>query len=463
MKERWLVRELFSLEAWRRLALNFQHRLLRGRSLLGGRWQVLILSVVVYTFILVGLRYFKGDLLVLALAAAVFLAGAVLQYPPKPQVSAVRRLSARRVVEGSDIRVEVELYNQGERLSLVEIEDHLSEGMDVVDGDSKHLLSLKPGQGYILKYTLRARRGVYRFSHLDIRAHDPLGLISNSVQVEAEADLWVLPKTTSLAGLHLCPRQTIGTAGYVPARLGGPGVSFYGVRGYQTGDEMRWINWKASQRRPGEIYTNEFEQERAANVGIILDLRQATHFVVNGHSLFEYAVTAAASLAETLLAEGNRVGLMLYGQYLDWTYPGYGKLQRERILQALARAHVGESYILNHLKYMPTRLFAARSQLILVSPLVKDDVDYLVWLRARGYAVLLVSPNPVAFELAAQKSADNDLILAGRLAHLERDLLVQKLQRAGVQVLDWDVRQPLDQIIRAYGRVLRQVTAGVWQ
>ncbi len=460
MIEHQAEREAFLPNTWRRVGQSLHRRFLRGRSEWGGRWQVMILSVVVYAFVLVGLRYFEGNLLALALPAAIFLASAVLQYPPKPQLSVVRSLSARRVTEGSDVHLEVELCNQGERLSLVEVEDQLPAGIDVVDGASKRLLSLRPGQCFTLRYTLRARRGVYHFSHLDIRARDPLGLLSHHVRLEAAADLWALPKTALLVGLHLRPRQTIGTAGYVPARVGGPGVSFYGVRGYQAGDELRWINWKASQRRPGEMYTNEFEQERAANVGVILDLRQATHYMVDGQAIFEHAVSAAASLAETLLAEGNRVGLMLYGQYLDWTYPGYGKLQRERILQALARARVGESYILNHIKYLPTRMFAARSQLILVSPLIKEDVDYLVWLRARGYAVLVVSPNPVAFELAAQQTPDDDLILAGRLARLERALLVQELQRAGVQVLDWDVRQPLDQVIRAYGRVLRQATTG---
>ena len=31
----------------------------------------------------------------------------------------------------------------------------------------------------------------------------------------------------------------------------------------------------------------------------------------------------------------NRVGLLVYGRFLDWTFPGYGKVQRERILLGL--------------------------------------------------------------------------------------------------------------------------------
>jgi uncharacterized protein (DUF58 family) len=67
--------------------------------------------------------------------------------------------------------------------------------------------------------------------------------------------------------------------------------------------------------------------------------------------------SAAAALVDTFLTAGNRVGLLLYSQYLSWTFPGYGKIQRERILQALARAEVGDSQVFSDLMYLPARLF----------------------------------------------------------------------------------------------------------
>ena len=45
------------------------------------------------------------------------------------------------------------------------------------------------------------------------------------------------------------------------------------------------------------------------------------------------AVNAAASLADAFLTAGNRVGLLIYGLYINWTNPGYGKRQRENILR----------------------------------------------------------------------------------------------------------------------------------
>ena len=60
-------------------------------------------------------------------------------------------------------------------------------------------------------------------------------------------------------------------------------------------------------------------------MGIVVDGRLRTNEFARGHSLFDHSVQAAASLADALLSQGNRVGLLLYSTYLGWTLPGYGQ------------------------------------------------------------------------------------------------------------------------------------------
>jgi len=243
-------------------------------------------------------------------------------------------------------------------------------------------------------------------------------------------------------------RKTRVYSGNIPARVGGPGVEFFGLREYQAGDSPRWINWRASARHAFSMFSNEFEQERVADVGIILDGRLKTNLFGQENSLFEYSVLAAAALADVLLSQGNRVGLLNYGRYLHWTFPGYGKIQRERILQALAHAQIGTSTVFSELEYIPARLFPVHSQIILVSPLDADDIKVLVQLRARGYQVMVISPDPITFELGYLLESES-VRKATRLLRMERDLLLHKLQRAGIQVLDWDVSQPFDQVVKS--------------
>jgi uncharacterized protein (DUF58 family) len=103
--------------------------------------------------------------------------------------------------------------------------------------------------------------------------------------------------------------------------------------------------------------------------------------------------------------------------------------------------------IFSELEYIPARLFPIHSQIVLVSPLDVDDVRVLVQLRARGYQVMVISPDPVSFELNYLTKSDS-VDQAARLLRMERDLLIHKLQRAGIQVLDWNTSQPFDQVVK---------------
>ncbi|MGC9349244.1 MAG: hypothetical protein ACP5JG_13975, partial [Anaerolineae bacterium] len=85
---------------------------------------------------------------------------------------------------------------------------------------------------------------------------------------------------------------------------------------------------------------------------------------------------------------------------------------------------------------------------VLVSPLCDDDAQVLTRLRARGYEVLVISPNPVDFEarmLPPHPAKD----LATRIAMAERALWIKKLQRVGIPVVDWQVDHRLDTVLHA--------------
>ena len=147
------------------------------------------------------------------------------------------------------------------------------------------------------------------------------------------------------------------------------------------------------------------------------------------------------------LASGNRVGLLIYGQFINWTLPGYGKRQRERILHALARAVPGDSQAFSGV-YIPRSLFPANSQLVFVSPLIDDDIQALVNLRALGYALIVVSPDAVRFE-ADHLAKSEPVRQAARILTMQRRVTLQRLRHAGVQVVDWDISRPFEQVVES--------------
>ncbi|MEO8354827.1 MAG: DUF58 domain-containing protein [Chloroflexota bacterium] len=408
----------------------------------------ILLSLLTYALLLTGIVTVQGEFLALALPIVAYLLVSYLQAPDEIKLEARRHLSVERASPNQDVDVTVIVTNHGSSLEEVQLEDILPSGLTVRSGLRRHMLRLAKGETYALAYTVSGPRGGYVFEALEMRVNDHLAVRSSKVRVEAKGRLFVFPPVMRLRHIAIQPRRTRVYAGTIPARAGGSGAEFFGVREYQPGDSPHSINWRASARYTDTLYANEYQQDRVADVGIVLDGRLRTNEFGRGHSLFEYSVQAAASLADALLNQGNRVGLLLYASYLGWTFPGYGKIQRERILHALANAKTGESQVFSDLEHMPTRLFPPESQVVFVSPLVDDDLKPLVQLRAQGYGVLVISPNPVKFELSYLPKSNPIVGIAGRVIQMERLLLLQKLQRANIHVLDWDVTEPFDLLVK---------------
>jgi len=392
--------------------------------------RVIVISIVIYILVLAALITLNGDLLAFALPFVIYLGAGLLFRPEKVHLEVNRSISPDRATPNLPVEITISITNHGGKLEFILLDDILPSQLNIIEGESNILTSLAPGETTYIKYTIQGKRGYYTFTRVLSVASDSLGIIHQTQEIPTEDKLFIQPEVKRLSRIAIRPRGTRVYSGFIPARQGGPGVEFFGVRQYQQGDPLRWINWKASARHHQSYFINEFEQERVADVGIILDTRRRSDVESEkGDSLFEHGILAAAALAETFLNDGNRVGLLLYGTLLDWTIPGYGKIQRERILQSLARAKPGDSLIFGTLDHLPTRLFPPNSQLVFISPLHKDDLEMLISLRGRGYAILIISPDPISFEIK-HKQMDHTMELAARIARLERTLILNRLRQA---------------------------------
>jgi uncharacterized protein (DUF58 family) len=408
---------------------------------------------LIFALLLFGLAALNGNVIALAVPFVVYLGWSMLRRPERIRLTAARSLSLDRVSNGRPVDVTVTVRNEGESVVEARIDDPIAPGLELVDGATSAIAILGPGGHVEFRYTVRGQRGEHRFRDILIDVTDSAGLFHHELALDARATLVVVPTAQRLRRINIRPPRTRGFAGPIPARQGGSGIDFFGLREYQVGDRLRRINWRASARHEQELFTNDLEQERLADVGIIVDARDETNTRTPNGALFEHSVAAAATLADTFLSEGNRVGMVIYGSAIVNVFPGYGRVQKMRILRALGRASTGHNEALRHLDRLPTRAFPAQSQVVFVSPLSRDDAPVLTRMRARGYAVMVVSPDPVSFEAQWLKSASGGLDpafqhTAVRMLEVERRLILRQLRQVGVQVVNWDVSQPFDQVIR---------------
>jgi uncharacterized protein (DUF58 family) len=415
----------------------------------------LILGLIVF-----GLFTVNNEPILLAIPFLIYLGFAIANQPSNLQLILSRELSTHNTSWQKPVEVKVNITNQGKFHEEIFLQDFIrgTGSLSLNQGHLNKKLSIQEGDSTSLEYIVSGNRGRYTFEGMQANSCETFGLFERVRFYPADTQLSIFPVVIPLRSIRIHPRETRGFAGPILARQGGAGTDFFGVREYQLGDPMRRINWKISSRYPQSVFTNETEQERIADVGIILDARQQCDIRTKDGSLFEYSVIAAASLADSFLKDGHRVGLYIYGYSVDRVFPGYGKIQRENILKALSRAHTGINFALENLSFLSSRFFPPKTQLIMVSPLKPEDLNPLVRLHSLGYELLIVSPDPVHFEaMKYSREKHPDLDLAFRLSIIERTLLIRRLKRAGIDVIDWQVNYSLDQVVH---RSIRKHAAG---
>jgi uncharacterized protein (DUF58 family) len=409
--------------------------------------RILLLGLLLFALLLGGLATFNAGWLELAIPLAVYLLAGFLFAPERINLTVERRVGAERVAPGLPVTVELRITNHGPFIRELLLRDPLPGFLTVTEGSASRLVSLKKGQSLHWRYTFTGQRGFFQFGSLRAQASDLFGLLTVRQSLPTSGQILILPMSPRVRRIAIRTRVTRVYSGMIPARQGGAGIDFFGVREYQPGDPQHAVNWRVSARHPQALFANEYEQERVADVGVILDARRRVNQLGANLSIFDESILAAASLSDAFLASGNRVGLLVYGQFINWTLPGYGKQQRERILHALARAAPGDSQAFAGI-YIPGRLFPAKSQIVFISPLLDEDVSPLVRLRAQGYSLIVVSPNAVRFETAALPQNET-IQQAARILSLQRRITLQRLRHAGVQVVDWDVARPFEQVVES--------------
>jgi uncharacterized protein (DUF58 family) len=404
------------------------------------------LLVLLFGILAAALLTRRGEVAWMALPALGLLAAGLAGAPDARAL----RLGAERTVErpaGGGVEVRVRVRNEGTAPVHLRLWDGPSPAVATSSGSTSLRTLLRPGEVAVLEYAFRVPRGRFTWRSVAAVASDPLRLVEAALELPAPAELHVHPELKRFHPLPLQPRRTLPSPGSIPARTGGSGTEFWGVREYQLGDPLRRLDWRLAARHPGQLFTREFEQEQLADVGLVLDVRTPAPPRPGEAGLLEHAVGAAASLAEVFLRQGHRVSLLVLGEPEVRVFPGFGRVQLQKILGCLAGARALHGPASAPLGGGIGRLFPARSLLVVLSPLAAADPGMLHRLKGHGRQVVLVSPDPIDFH-ARPQPRDGLGLLALRAARIERQLGLRAIAQLRVPVVDWRVDEPLYPLVR---------------
>jgi uncharacterized protein (DUF58 family) len=253
-------------------------------------------------------------------------AGAAVASAGRANLAVSRRLDRTEIELGEAVDAAVSLRNaKGLPAPWIFWRDQVEAGLDV-EGETCAFETVAAGGESLLTYRLHStRRGLFRVGPAVVEASGPFGL-ARRFQVEPDARfLTVFPRTVPLGEgwplghrpVHEVPRRR--SLFEDPSR-------FLGVRPYRPGDGLRRIHWRATARS-GELQVKVFEPAVLSGVLLAVEMSAAAYPELpngeaeTGDPRVEAVVTAAASLAEFVLAGGQAVALLSNGADAAERYP----------------------------------------------------------------------------------------------------------------------------------------------
>ncbi len=251
----------------------------------------------------------ERDLLRVAiLLAALPLLAAAYVGQTRYRLSCTRSVEPSRVPVGSPARVMLRLSNLS-RLptGTLLLEDRLPYAL----GSRPRLVLERLGgqRASTVAYTVRAEvRGRYEVGPLVVRLTDPFGLCELSRSFTTVAHMTVVPHVVALPNVRLAGEYA-GSGDSRARSVAVHGEDDIATREYRDGDDLRRVHWR-STARTGELMVRREEQPWESKATVLLDTRRHGHRGEGPTSSFEWAVSAAASVAVHMRHNGYKIRMV---------------------------------------------------------------------------------------------------------------------------------------------------------
>ncbi|MBD2384467.1 DUF58 domain-containing protein [Cylindrospermum sp. FACHB-282] len=316
-----------------------------------------------------------------------------------------------------------------------------------------------------LNYTVNpTQRGAFPWGNIQVRQLGVWGLAWDDWLVKQSLEVKVYPDLLGLRSLTI--RLTIQSSGSIrKLRQMGIGTEFAELRNYRTGDDLRFIDWKATARRVG-TYRNAsplvrvLEPEQEQTLIILLDRGRLMTAQVQGLQRFDWGLNTALSLALAGLHRGDRVGVGVFDRQMHtWVPPERGQNHLNQLIDRLTPIQpvLLESDYLSAVTTVVQRQ-TRRALVVVITDLVDaiastELLAALTKLAPRYLPFCVTLRDPQVDYLASTATTDitNAYIRAVALDLLaQRQVAFAKLKQKGVLVLDAPANQIADQLVDRY-------------
>ena len=324
-----------------------------------------------------------------------------------------------------------------------------------------HNVKVEPHAGYELIYYLKPlRRGNYQFEDVCVKCWGILGFIIRRRTFPAKAQVKVYPNLLEIRKYELLVRRgALHEIGLKSSRLFGRGTELERLREYQSDDDYRNIDWKATARKQKPI-TREFETERSQNIIIMLDTGRLMTAQIGDLIKLDYAINTSLMASYVCCLKGDKVGLLTFSDRVNqYISPKTGKKQFYRLLELLydIRTEAIEPSFQHAFEYLAAK-HQKRSLIILFTDILDKEaastlLTYVSQLAKRHLIMCITVSDTNILSLAEQYPERSievyQKVVAEKLL-LEKKEALDILTRRGVIVLDVPANKLTVAVINKY-------------
>ncbi|MCH1441683.1 MAG: DUF58 domain-containing protein [Rubripirellula sp.] len=234
---------------------------------------------------------------------------------------ATRAHGDQEVKIGSRLPVEIQLTNQSRIPVLwLLVEDLLPAWATVfnpptlqVEGQRIQVLLIGAGKTCSLSYEIKCnRRGYFQIGPTVMETGDLMGMYRRYRVGTQPQYVTVLPNIVALSSYEIGSRRPIGEIRMRENIMDDP-TRLRGIRQWQPGDPMRSVHWAATART-GTLHSKIYEPSSIVGATLILDLHASSNPEKHEPMRCDLAITAAASIANSLHDVNEPIGLATNGR-----------------------------------------------------------------------------------------------------------------------------------------------------
>ncbi len=308
------------------------------------------------------------------------------------------------------------------------------------------------------------RRGEGRLERTWIRWQGPLGLVWFQKIDEVGRAVPIVPNVAAIKEKAMQLFRRDAPMGAHLQLMTGEGAEFHALHEFQTGLDRRNIDWKQSAKH-AKLLAREFQFEQNQHIVLVLDSGRLMSEPVKGEPRIDRALQASLLLAYAGLKLGDRVGLFAFDERPRLQSGMVAGPAAFPLLQRLAAGidySTAETNFTLGLTELGTKL-VHRAIIVVFTDFV-DTTSAELMLENIGrllerHLVVFVVFRDDELEALAQAEpampADVSRAVLAEAMMRERDVVVERLRRMGVEIVDVPVEQISSGLLEVYLAVKR--------